>query len=242
MTLEGQRVLVLRPRHQAQGVLSELRRLGAEPLLLPAIDIAPPEDPGPLEGALSCLETYDWLVLTSANGVKAVFERVERLPEGLHVAAVGPRTADALREVGVEPELVPEAATAESLAEAMSRLPSLGRVLFPKAERAREVLPERLRAMGAHVDDPVAYRCLPAVEEGPELERLRQGQVDWVLVTSPAILEALWARVDAAVWTRVRLASIGPVSSEAIRRHGLEVAVEATPHTMEGLIAAMAAY
>lgn len=241
MTLSGQRILVLRPRDQAQEVADELERRGAQAILLPALEIAPPEDPAPLERALARLEEYDWLALTSANGVQAVFERVDRLPEGLKVAAVGPKTARALERWGVTADLIPPAATAESLAEAMRRVEGMRRVLFPKANRARDVLPEQLRAAGIQVDDPVAYRSVDVLEDGEALAELRAGRIDWVLVTSPSILEALVARVDASVWSRTRLASIGPVSSAAIRRHGLRVAVEADPYTLESLIAAIAA-
>ncbi len=247
MTLSGQRVLVLRPRRQAQGVADALSRLGAQPLVVPALEIVPPEDPAPFEDALSRLGDYDWLVLTSSNGVQAVFERVNRLPSGLKVAAVGPTTARELESRGVTVDLIPPVATAESLAEALSRLaesPGDGapRVLFPKANRARDVIPAKLRAAGMRVDDPIAYRSLDALGEGEGLELLREGKIDWVLLTSPSTLEALIDRVDTSVWARTRLASIGPVTSASIRRHGLEVTVEAKPHTLEGLIAAIAAY
>ena len=239
-SLSGQRILVLRPREQAETVATELARRGAEPILLPALAIAPPEDPAPLEDALARLEAYDWLVLTSANGVDAVFDRVPTLPPGLRVAVVGPKTAEALEARGATADLIPPAATAESLAEALLKVDGVHRVLFPKANRARDVIPEALRARGVHLDDPIAYRSLPAVTEGPALDALRQGTIDWVMVTSPSTFEELVGCVDASVWTRTRLASIGPVSSAAIRRHGLPVAVEADPYTIEGLIAAIA--
>ena len=242
MNLEGQRILVLRPREQAHGVAAELARLGAVPVLLPALEIVPPEDPAPLERALARLADYDWLILTSANGVRAVFDRVSSLPADLRVAAVGPKTALELEARGVTPDLVPPSATAESLAEALRDVPDMRRVLFPKANRSRDVLPEALRARGIHLDDPVAYRSLDVLAEGPELEALRRGEIDWVLVSSPSTFEAVVNRVDRAVWDRTRLASIGPISSAAIRRHGLPVAVEADPSTMEGLIAAISAY
>lgn len=240
MSLSGQRILVLRPVEQAQGVAAELARLGAVPVLLPALTIAPPEDSAPLDAALARLESYDWLILTSANGVQAVFERRPSLPESLRVAVVGPKTAQALEAWGVTADLIPPAATAESLAEALVNVTGMRRVLFPKANRARDVLPQVLRAHGVQVDDPVAYRSLPAIEEGEALEALRQGTIDWVMVTSPSTFEELVGRVDPAIWARTRLASIGPVSSAAIRRHGLPVAVEAEPYTLEGLIAAIA--
>ncbi|MNR89286.1 Uroporphyrinogen-III synthase [compost metagenome] len=242
MSLSGQRILVLRPRDQAQAVATELERQGAVPILLPALVIAPPEDPEPLEAALARLEAYDWLILTSVNGVNAVFDRIDKLPQGLRVAVVGPVTAQALQQRGGTPDLIPPAATAESLAEALLQVKGMHRVLFPKANRARDVLPVALRAHGVQVDDPVAYRSLPAIAEGEALDALRGGTIDWVLVTSPSTFEELVGRVDAAVWERTKLASIGPVSSAAIRKHGLPVAVEADPYTLEGLIAAIAAF
>lgn len=243
MSLVGQRVLVLRPVGQAEDVASELRRLGAVPVLLPALTIVPPADPAPLERCLSRLSEYDWLVLTSTNGVEAVLARVGSLPAGLRVAAVGIKTAEALTARGARVDLIPPSATAESLLEALldvhAKMP-LGHVLFPKADRARDVLPTGLRAAGVALDDPIAYRSLDAVAEGPELDSLRRGAIDWVLVTSPSTLEVLIDRVDASVWQRTRLASIGPISSAAIRRHGLSPVVEADPHTLDALIAAIA--
>lgn len=252
LPLFGQTVLVTRPRHQAD----ELRRLltdaGAGVLLAPAVEIHPPQDPEPLDAAISRLGEYDWLVLTSVNGVEQVFSRLNaadmdaRALGGVRVAAIGSATADALRARGVIADLIPQPFTTEALARAMiADGPVQGsRVLLARSAQAGEEPARSLADAGATVDDVAAYRTLTAASL-PEtaLEALRDGRCGWITFTSASTVHGLWELATAAgvgdALTDAKLAAIGPVTADAIRSHGAEPAAVATEHTAGGLVRAI---
>ncbi len=238
--LEGRRVLVTRPREQAAELTAGLAALGAEVVHRPLIAIGPPEDGGPLASALSRLETFDWVVLTSANAVEAVFDRFSgEVPSALRWAVVGRRTAEVLAGHGVTPELVAEPATAERLGELMAACGMAGqRVLFPRSDRAREVLPRLLGAAGAEVEAPIAYRTLSAPDRASLREAL--AEVDWVTLTSPSTWHELLAGLgESPLPAGVRLAAIGPTTAAAVRESGYEPACVADPPGVRGLLEAM---
>jgi uroporphyrinogen-III synthase len=251
MELTGKRVLITRPRHQAAGFAASLRAAGAEPVLFPTIRIAPLGHSPALDGALRHLANYDWLVLTSLNGVTQTWERlavlgVPGLPAGLRVAAIGPHTAAALQAHGVQPAFVP----AEYVAEAI--LPGLGdlrgrRVLLLRADRARPALAQAIRAAGGLPDEITVYQTLPAEADPAGLAALRQG-VDVVTFTSASTVEHFVSLVTSAgldpraLPGQPILACIGPITQAAACRHGLTVAVVASEYTTEGLIEALLAY
>jgi uroporphyrinogen-III synthase len=249
LPLGGRRVLVTRAQHQA-GKLSEgLRAVGAIPVEVPVLEIAPPLDFSRLDAALSKLETYDWLLFTSANTVRAVDARRGQL--GLHgesarvlVAAVGPATAAAARESGWDVALVPEAYVAESLVAALQATTIAGkRVLLARAEVARDVVPDALRQAGAVVDVVDAYRNrIPEAAPGQLREALVRG-LDAATFTSSSSVTHLR---DCAAWAGsawpfrdVPAVSIGPVTSETLRESGWAPAIEAAPHDIPGLVAAV---
>ncbi len=253
-TLAGRRVLVTRAAEQA-GKLSEgLRALGAEPVEVPVLEIRPPESFAALDAALSRIESYDWLILTSANAVRALAERAVFLDISLEklttpqVAAVGASTAAAARKAGFPPAFVPEAYVAESLVEGL--LPTLKartarrRVLLARAAVARDVIPDALCAAGVEADVVEAYRnVLP--EAAPELlRRALGGGLDAATFTSSSsathLAEA--ARAAKAAWppAGVPAVSIGPVTSQTLRDLGWPPAAEAEPYDIPGLIAAVA--
>lgn len=241
--LAGERVLVTRPREQASDLTAGLEALGAQVVHLPLIAIGPPADWSPLDQALAALTGFDWVALTSGNAVAAVFDRL--VSKGLPVpavrwAVVGSRTAEALRERGPEPELIAEPATAERLGELMAEQGVAGqRVLFPRSDRARDVLPQLLHAAGAEVVSPVAYRTLSAEVTGRELRELLPG-LGWITLTSPSTWhELLKALGTTPLPGHVRLAAIGPTTAEAVRTSGHEVACVAEPPGGKGLLAAM---
>jgi uroporphyrinogen-III synthase len=243
--LAGRRVLVTRARAQAEELVTRLRELGAEPVLCPVIEIAPPENTGPLDRAIRELERYDWLVFTSVNGVDAFFRRLRELgrePAALgrtQIAAIGPATAGRLRAYGFTPHLVPSEFVAEAVAAALVERGIAGRrVLLPRAAEARETLPEVLRAAGAAVDVVPAYRTLP-VEPPPEaLERLRAGEVDIVLLTSSSTARNLVASLghDLSVLDRAVVACIGPITAAAAREAGIRVDLVADEYSIPGLL------
>lgn len=247
LPLAGRRILVTRAAQQA-GKLSEgLRALGAEPVEVPVLEIGPPESYEALDNALHDLKGYDWVIFTSTNAVKAVAKRAYHLlaplpaSEPPKIAAVGEATADALRNAGLHVDFQPEKYVAESLIEQFPENVKGRRILLARAAVARDVIPEALHAMGATVDVAEAYRnTLPA--RAPEmLKQALQRPVDAATFTSSSTVThlALAARNAGVPFPlKVPAISIGPVTSQTLREHGWEPAVEAEPHDVPGLIAA----
>jgi uroporphyrinogen III methyltransferase/synthase len=238
--LFGRTVVVTRARAQASPFAHDLRTLGAAVIEAPTIEVVDPTDGGAaLRAALAGVGRYDWLVLTSPNGVARTLDLVPdvRALAGVRVAAVGSVTADALARERVVADLVPERFVAEGLADEFPHAPAGGgRVLLARAEVARAGLPEALRAAGWEVDDVPAYRTAPAWIPDDVADRI--AAADAVTFTSSSTVTNL---VEAVGVQRVPpvVASIGPITSATARKLGLEVTVEADPHTTEALSAAL---
>jgi uroporphyrinogen III methyltransferase / synthase len=252
--LFGKRVLVTRPAAQAASLVQALRDAGADPVPIPAIRIVPPEDPTALRRAVGAIQRYDWVVFTSSNGVQSFFAEVRaqggdaRKLGSARVAAIGPATAQRLREFGIEPDAVPDEYRGEAVFEELARRHPNGMqgvsVLLARAEVAREALPEMLRQAGAHVDVVPAYRTLPASEaDHLQLRALIEaGEIDVVTFTSPSTVDSTLAALgdDAArLLAATAIVSIGPITSEAALRRGLRVDATATEYTSGGLVAAL---
>jgi uroporphyrinogen-III synthase/uroporphyrinogen III methyltransferase/synthase len=249
LPLAGRRVLVTRAAHQA-GKLSEgLRALGAEAVEVPVLEMQPPTDPAPLDRALRSLDTYDWLILTSANTVRALQARSQALGlslalgADLRAAAVGEATAAAARQAGLAVTLVPETYVAEALVESMADQVAGKKILLARAETARDVIPDALRAAGAQVDVVGAYRnVMPSA--APELLRaaLEKG-IDAATFTSSSSVTHLADAARAAgiefPFADMRAISIGLITSQTLRELGWEPAAEATVSDIPGLIAAV---
>ena len=251
--LAGHSVLVTRTREQAYALVDPLEALGAEVLTMPVLETIDPEDWGPVDEAIEAIGTYDWIVLTSTNGVDRFLARF-RERHGNYIdlastciAAVGSATAHRLRAAGFPPELVPEDFRAEGLVAAFSEIePSrCRRVLIPRAEEAREVLPDALRAMGCDVDVVVVYRTTPATPDPSVVARLREGSLDVVTFTSGAMAKAFLAVLASegldprAVMDSMLVASIGPVTSSALNELGYDEDIEAADSTMNSLVSAV---
>ncbi len=232
--LAGRRVAVLRARPQASALAQRLRALGADVIQAPAIAIAP------LAVRLPDLSRYDLLCLTSPNGVGALFDLVRdaRALTGPRIAAIGPGTAAALRDRGIEADIVPERSVAEGLAGALAGIP-VRRALIARAEEGREVLPDALRAAGAEVEILALYRTVPEPLDGET--RAAVLGADDALFTSASTVDALVQAAGGpdALRDGPRLCSIGPATSEALRAHGLEPGLEADVHTPDGLVEAL---
>ncbi len=246
LPLAGRTILVTRPRRQSRPLADALRRLGASVVEAPAIEIEPPSDFHPLDEAISRLETYDWLLFTSVNGVDAFFDRLSEVRPGTPVpklAAIGPATAESLRERDLEADVVPEKHVAEELFRVLHDLGEVRgkRFLLPRADIAREALPDLLRAAGATVTVVVAYRTVSADEEMRRASELvERDAVDMVTFTSASTARSFFAHVDPrAVEGRTGTASIGPITSDALRSLGVAPAVEAERFTTEGLVDAI---
>ncbi|HZQ92869.1 MAG TPA: uroporphyrinogen-III synthase [Terriglobales bacterium] len=249
--LAGVRVLVTRAQRQAGKLSAALRGLGAGVVEIPSIEIRPPRSYRPLDAALERVAEYDWLVLTSVNGVEALFARPgakgrggwRRALRGVKVAAIGPATRAALAERGLRVALTPKKYVAESVVEALRSRVRGKRVLLVRARVARDVIPAGLRAAGAHVDVVEAYQT--AAPAG-SVARLRavlgdaKRRPDVITFTSSSTARNFVEMLgDRRALRGVMLASIGPVTSGTLRELGLRVDVEAREYTVAGLVRAI---
>lgn len=246
--LDDTRVVITRAAHQARNLQHLFEDEGARVELLPLLEILEPIDTRPLERAATELALFEWVVFTSANAVEALVEAAGGcLPERLRVAAVGAATARALRSFDIEVELVPQVGRAEGLvAELGPRVARRQRVLLPQAADARPTLDEGLRAAGAEVVRIHAYRKRVPPETPQRVERLfgAEGGWGWVTFTSPSTVRHL-ADALSARWSeapgRLLAASIGPVTTEALKARGIEPAAIAASPTDASLVAAVVA-
>ena len=239
--LFGRRIVVTRAQPQAAALAADLRQRGAEAIELPAIAFEPPENIDRLVQAAAEVGHYDWVVLTSPTGVARFFEQLRdaRSLGGVRVAAIGPGTAAALAQRNVVADLVPEQYVAESLLEALSDEvgpDGPGRVLIPRAEAARDVLPDGLAAAGWDVDVVPAYRTVAPTPDPASAAVLADADV--ITFTSSSTVTNFVDAYGADVAPEV-VATIGPVTTATARSRGLEVAVEAAEHTVDGLVAAL---
>ncbi len=242
--LLGRRVVITRAREQASELRVRLEALGAHVIELPSIAIEP------IDVHLPELDVYSWLIFTSANGVRFFFDdglRARGLDAralaGLRIACIGPGTARALAERGIVADLIPPRFIAESLLEAFPVPDATGaRVLLARAEVARDVLPDGLGALGYAVDVLPVYRTVRAEPDADDLASVRSGKVDAITFTSSSTVEQFCALVgDIDDSARTPIVSIGPITSATARAHGLEIDVEADPHDLDGLVAAVLA-
>ncbi len=245
--LRGRRVLVTRAEEQAGAFVQRLRDLGAVPVLCPTIAIAAPEDFGGLDGAIARLDSYDWIIFTSVNGVRFFFERLSATGgsssslDRLQIGAIGPATAAAIEGHGREVAFVPAEYVAESIVAGIGDVAGK-RVLLPRADIARKALVEGLAAKGATVDEVIAYRTVAGTSSNAA-PVFAPGAVDIATFTSPSTVQnfvalfgdggALGALQSAAI------ACIGPITADAARRAGLPVTIVAPEHTLQGLIEAL---
>jgi uroporphyrinogen-III synthase len=242
------RVTITRAAHQAEPLAAAFRAAGFTVEHLPLLEVIPPADPRPLERAAYDLESYDWLVFTSANAVDAFLPLTGgALPDGLQVAVVGPATAEALRKRGHAPGLTASRPEAEGLlADLAPLVQDSRRVLLPQAADARPLLAEGLREAGAEAVVVVAYdKGLPA-DAPARAERLfRDSPLGWVTFTSPRIVRH-FVDLFGADWERRRpellAASIGAVTSAELRRQGVERIAEAVAPGEDGLVRAVTDY
>ncbi|HTY87646.1 MAG TPA: uroporphyrinogen-III C-methyltransferase [Candidatus Acidoferrum sp.] len=250
--LFGRRIVVTRARAQAGEFSRKLAELGADVLEIPAIKTVPPEGRGDIVDALLGLHAYNWLVFTSANGVTAFFDlffkRFQDLRDlgGVRIAAVGPATAAKLRELHLEVDVIPDEAVGKKVAAAIAKFESVEnlKICLLRAEAANPDLLQALEELGAIVDDIAVYRTVAETEDAAGAgARLLEDGADWITFTSGSTVEHFHARFDLQKLLKqfpaLKLASIGPETSQAIRAVGLEPALEAQEHTTDGLIAAL---
>lgn len=247
--LFGKRIVVTRAREQASSFLSGLRELGAHCIEFPTIEIIPPEDWAPLDKSVEEIANYNWLLFTSVNGVKYFFNRLYekgkdvRSLKDIKVGAIGPKTAEAVREYGIIPDLVPSEYRAEAVIEAFREFKANDlKILLPRASKARETLPDELNKMGAQIDVVDAYRTImPDKKAETVIKMLEAGEIDMITFTSSStvtnFMEMFGDKSDKAkTWLKdVDIASIGPITSETAIKKGLNITIEPSDYTIEAL-------
>jgi uroporphyrinogen III methyltransferase/synthase len=246
--LFGQRVLITRPIDQSYDLAELINEQGAEPIIRPVIEISEPDDWRPVDDIIDKIGSFDWLVFSSANGVQRFLGRLFQLGHDARslasakLAAIGPRTAEALSGFGLRCDVQPDEYRAESLAEALKSKATGKRFLLLRASRGREVLAESLSSSGGIVSQVVVYRSADVTAPDTEvLNDFAAGRIDWVTVTSSAIARSLH-RLYGPQLVHAKLASISPITSETLRELGHEPTVEATEYTTEGVIKKMVEY
>jgi uroporphyrinogen-III synthase len=251
--LRGVRILVGRARHQAGALSVELRKVGADVIDIPFIEIRKPRSLKPLDVALRNLANYEWLILTSVNGVDAMWERMKKLHltknvlGGVSIATIGPATKRAIEEHGVSVDVVPKEYIAESVVRSLKKQIGGKRVLLVRAKVARDVIPRELRLAGAVVDVVEAYETTVPQSSRRQLRTVltdpkRRPHV--VTFTSSSTvrnfveLAGLQRKNNAAI-DGIRMASIGPVTSSTLREFGLKADIAAKEFTIPGLVTAI---
>jgi uroporphyrinogen-III synthase len=253
LPLAGKRVLITRAHNQSAEMTRDLQKLGATVISVPTIEIRPPQSFQPLDKAIKKLPAYDWLILTSVNGVDALRKRMEKVEfhpgmlRHLSIAAIGPATRDAVTALGAKVTITPPEYIAESVVAELKDKVAGKRVLLVRAKVARDVIPQELRKYGAEVDVAEAYETVVPTNAADKLRAaLAQpdARPDVIAFTSSSTVTNLVASLDAGVSPKsalegILLASIGPVTTATLAEHGLAAHIEATDYTVPGLIAAI---
>ncbi|HNR12522.1 MAG TPA: uroporphyrinogen-III synthase [Thermodesulfobacteriota bacterium] len=254
--LANKRILLTRPREQAQAFIDLLAARGAAPVVFPTITIIPPRDWGELDAALEKISYYDAIIFTSVNGVKFFFQRMREKEmdnsclAAIRVCAIGSGTAARLQELGIQAGLIPDLFQAESLVEALAQEGIAGkRYLLPRAAEARDVLPEEIVRRGGCIDVVAVYQTESAGSDGEELKGLLQHkEIDVISFTSSSTVRSfveLIGSPQAEVQELVQgiiIACIGPITAETVLRYGMKPDIIAATYTVEGLTEAIISF
>lgn len=253
LPLAGRQIVVTRASEQSDDLIARLRDLGATPIECPAISIAPLPDFTELDAAISRLETYDWVIFTSVNGVTAVASRMSALGVdkavlcSRNLAVIGPATQEALVELGCQPRFMPDSYVAEAIVEQIGDVSGC-RVLLPRADIARKALATGLREKGALVDEVDAYRTVTGAGIAALADLLRTGTADAVTFTSSSTVRYTIDGLVASGWETGQavellnasaIVCIGPITAQTAREYGLNVAAVADEYTARGLVGAL---
>lgn len=243
--LFGKRVVVTRTRQQAGGLSKKLTQLGADVIEVPTIRIEPPKDMKAFGQLVMDCHTYDWLVFTSPNGVDHFFEMFYKLYDdarsigGVKIAAIGPGTADKVKSFHLAVDLLPDEFVAEGLIKAFKKVSVENQtILWVKAEQTREIIANELTGMGAIVDEAIAYRTVPEDSDHEAIQRFKEEGADVITFTSSSTVEH-FLDLKAPLPEGIKIASIGPITSDTLKKRGLRVDIEAKEHTIPGLVSAI---
>ena len=252
--LLGKRIVVTRARTQASDMIKQLSDLGAECLEFPTIKVAPPDDLRPLNQAIAQLVDYDWIVFTSVNGVKFFFDRLfaigkdVRALHHLHIAAIGPVTAEKLGNFGLKSDIIPDTYRAEAVVDAFKKVElNRKKVLLPRAKEARPIIPEELRKMGAEVDEVTAYLTQKDQDNTDKLiKQLEERSIDLITFTSSSTVKNFKSLLPADDFDKliqdITIASIGPITADTAKEMGFEIHIVADAYTIPGLCEAIVKY
>ncbi len=246
--------MITRAREQSGDFATLLKKLNAEVIEFPTIEIVPPLSWKELDRAISRLGTYDWIIFTSANGVIFFWQRLrekrksDQLPSSLKVCAIGPATASQLRKRGVPVHHIPREFIAESILEGFGEMSVKGkRILLARAKKARDILPKGLKELGAEVDVVEVYRTVKPKGGSKRLKQLlKEGRVDVITFTSSSTVDHFVALLKQEDLKRllkgIAIACIGPVTSKTARERGLKVQIQPKQYTIPGLTHAISQY
>ncbi|HIE41898.1 MAG TPA: uroporphyrinogen-III C-methyltransferase [Nitrospinaceae bacterium] len=251
LPLFGKTIVVTRKGDQANSMIDRLHELGAEPFFFPVIETIAPDDWTPLDNALKTLSKYDGLIFTSVNGVRFFAERIKAVEQdirelkGVRIFTIGPKTAEAVRDLGIRVDVVPENFVAESLIASMENIKGQ-RFLIPRATVAREILPEQLRKMGAIVDVAPAYQTVLPSQPVDTLEkRLKEGSIDVITFTSSSTVTNFLTLIGKKLLPEIKkvtIACIGPITAKTAREAGLNVKIMPEQYTVSSLMDAIENY
>lgn len=245
LPLFGRRIIVTRAKEQSDALSSRLRALGADAIEVPTIEIRPAADDAPLDKAIADLSSYDWLIFTSANGVRFFVDRLDRSGADwrslrARICAIGPATRAAVEALHLKVDLMGKEYVAEGLLDAFAPHDLAGkRVLLPRAAVARDLVPGELRRRGAEVDVVEAYRTVMPEDAPERVRRAMDCRPHWITFTSSSTAQNFVAAAGGPPPREVRVASIGPITTETARSLGIEVSIQARPYTVEGLVEAI---
>ncbi len=249
--LAGKRIVITRSAAQSETLEQELRIRGAIPVVLPLVSFAEPEDFAPLDAAIRSIQQFDWMILTSAQAVRAVVKRGEELKlspirreNKLQIACVGPVTAEAVQQAGFRVEYVAETHTGAALAEELGKRLQGAKVFLPRSDRANPDLPPALKRRGALVTEVIAYRTLrPTAVDERNLRQIAEGAADAVLFFSPSAVQHFAGLFGGeqlrALQDKLAITAVGPVTAKALREAGVQRTVLAGDTTAPAVLEAL---
>jgi uroporphyrinogen III methyltransferase/synthase len=252
--VRGKKILITRAREQSGDFTTQLKKMGAEVIEFPTIEIVPPTTWKGLDRAIDQLECYDWIIFTSVNGVNFFFERLKEKGEDRHlssslkVCAIGPATAYQLKERGIQVDYVPKEYVAESVLKGFAEMAIKGRrILLARAKEARDVLPQGLRKMGAVVDVVETYRTIKPKGGATRLRQvLTDGEIDAITFTSSSTVNHFAGLLKPeelkTLLKGVAIACIGPITARTAKRWGMKVQIQPKEYTVSALTQAIAKY
>ena len=247
LSLASKRILITRAIEQVQEFYNLLGDYGAQVIAFPTIEIAPPDDWQPLDKAIEKIDSYDWLIFTSVNGVKFFAQRWQQ--KGMELAiiarkkicAIGSRTQEELERMGLSVHFRPSEYRAEGIVEGLKALGIHGKkILLPRAREARKILPEALREAGALVDEVEVYRTVKPAQGKKSLSTILEKGIDVVVFTSSSTIRNFMELLsDKKIMNGVKVAVIGPVTAETAKKYGLDPSIMPAEYTIPSLVEAI---